>query len=280
MIRMFAPICRELETAIQARKKATEVVLNDDGDEIAAMNATREVHAKARKEAIDKARLMDLRYRPEILLGALARSACETHNPREALWTLLLGVAARVNLFILQNNKTRLFVHEAQRLSTDSALRGDIFVGLAMRGEEGKLRDLLRRGYASADVCHSAAQISALFAAVSSGAVGAVAALLDHGAAVDTRDLHNDLLPYPLHVAAYNGYHRVTNYFRRAPTYPVNSENQTAHAHVRRNGRRGWRCFGQCCELLAGTDCCRGVHVVQTTDRSITMGGPHFRNIR
>ena len=75
MIRMFAPICRELETAIQARKKATEVVLNDDGDEIAAMNATREVHAKARKEAIDKARLMDLRYRPEILLGALARSA-------------------------------------------------------------------------------------------------------------------------------------------------------------------------------------------------------------
>ena len=112
MIRMFAPICRELETSIQARKKATEVVLNDDGDEIAAMNATREVHAKARKEAIDKARLMDLRYRPEILLGALARSACETHNPREALWTLLLGVAARVNLFILQNNK--LGVHEAQ----------------------------------------------------------------------------------------------------------------------------------------------------------------------
>ena len=106
------------------------------------MNATREVHAKARKEAIDKARLMDLRYRPEILLGALARSACETHNPREALWTLLLGVAARVNLFILQNNKTRLFQHEAQRLSTDSALRGDIFVGLAMRGEEGKLRGI------------------------------------------------------------------------------------------------------------------------------------------
>ena len=89
-------------------------------------------------------------------------------------------------------------------------------MGLAMRGEEGKLRDLLRRGYASADVCHSAAQISALFAAVF-GRCGCCGRLLDRCCGRH-EDLHNELLPYPLHVAAYSGYHRVTVLLKEAPT--------------------------------------------------------------
>ena len=105
-----------------------------------------------------------------------------------------------------------------------------------------------------------------------------VAALLDHGAAVDTRDLHNDLLPYPLHVAAYNGYHRVTKllFERGADRYPVNGENQTAHALCKKKWiEEGGDALDRCCELLRlEPTVVEGVYVAQTTDRSITIEWP------
>ena len=61
MIRMFAPICRELETA--TLEEGQRVVLNDDGDETAAMNG-REKSTRRPGRRLSIARLMDLRYRP------------------------------------------------------------------------------------------------------------------------------------------------------------------------------------------------------------------------
>ena len=140
-----------------------------------------------------------------------------------------------------------------------------------MRGEEGKLRDLLRRGYASADVCHSAAQISALFAAVSSSAVGAVAALLTM-VLRSTRGISQRFVTLSTTCAAYNGYHRVTKLLleRRRP---LSGEYEPdAHALCKKKWiQEGGDALDRCCELLRlNLPVVERGFVAQTTDDPIT----------
>ena len=274
MIKSFAPLCRELATSLEARTKATEAVLDLDGDEKQALEATRAAMKKGREAAVHDARRGDLQYKPDILLKQLARHACQTHDAREALWTLLLSVAAKVNLFILQNDKTRV---EARKSSLQSPLRDDLFVGLAMRGDGAKVRDLLERGYVSCDVRHSSADVSALFAAVTSGVVEAVGALLDFGADPDCRDPHDLVLPLPLHVAASNGFYRITKLLleRGAGRSSKNNENETAYALAQKQSLAKGDAWDQCCGFLRlEPSPVEGVYVAKTDDQTVCIEWP------
>ena len=113
---------------------------------------------------MDKASKGDLRYKPMLVLKFLASFAATTHDPRGTLWTTLLGVLGKVNIFLLKSNHRRLNAYHAKKIaaSKHSSLRDDILVGLAAAGDVSAVRDLLDRDFCAAgggaNAHHSAAR--------------------------------------------------------------------------------------------------------------------------
>jgi hypothetical protein len=172
LVDAFAADVARTEVNIEARRATVEALRLElqlgaaglGGVDTAALNAAAAVKSAGDREAAEKAGARDLRYRPAMLLRYVAHFAVTCHDPRHALWTVVLGLVSKTNIFILKSQKRRLNSYHAHRIAagtkTTVTLRNDILVGLASSGDVRAVRDLLGRDFcadAGANAEHSAA---------------------------------------------------------------------------------------------------------------------------
>ena len=124
LIEAFGAITAKVEVSMEARKATVEALklelqlkaegLGSAHADTTAMNSAQAVFVAGNREAMDKASKGDLRYKPMLVLKFLASFAATTHDPRGTLWTTLLGVLGKVNIFLLKSNHRRLNAYHAK----------------------------------------------------------------------------------------------------------------------------------------------------------------------